>query len=146
MRRRLEAASNQHLSKVADHNFLLLNTASQLRPKDLKKISSIVWVAIALVASAPLLSAQDEEARQGKHHKLSEWLRAFSPEEQAKLRAAHKQALENPDVRAADERRKQANADYHDQLHREMLRIDPSLKPLLDKLSDLRRHNERADY
>ena len=86
--------------------------------------------------------AQEPE-KEGKHHKLWSVLNALSPEEHAKLRAARQQALANPEVRAADERRKKVDAEYRDLLDREMLRIDPSLKPLLDSLGDLRK---RADY
>ena len=112
----------------------------------MKRIIWFAWIATALIAGAFVSPAQDAEPRHGKHHKISEWLSALSTDEQAKFRAAHKQALQNPEVRAAAERRKQANAEYHDLLHREMLRIDPSLKPLLEKLSELARHNERADF
>ena len=112
----------------------------------MKRIIWFAWIAMTLIAGAAVSPAQDTEPKHGKHHKMSEWLSALSSDEQAKLRAAHKQALQNPEVRAAAERRKQANAEYHDQLNREMLRIDPSLKPLLDKLYEFARHNEKADF
>jgi hypothetical protein len=98
---------------------------------------------MAIVASAPITYGQDDQSKHEKHHRLWEWLNALSSDEQAKLRAARKQALQKPEVRAADEHRRQADAEYHNLLQREMLRIDPSLKPLLDKVSDLRQH---ADF
>ena len=81
----------------------------------------------------------------GKHHKdrnVQEWLSLLSEEDRAKFHAAKEQATKDPAVQAANERRKQAEAEYLELLHKEMLKIDPSLKPLLDAITDLKK---RAD-
>jgi hypothetical protein len=106
----------------------------------MRMIAIAVTVLVAMAASA---LAQDNAEQHSKHHKLREWVNALSPEQQAKLHAVRKQALQNAEVRRADEQRKKADAKYRELLHREMLRIDPELKPLLDKISELR---QRADY
>jgi antirestriction protein ArdC len=47
----------------------------------------------------------------GKHHKVQEWLSLLSEADRAKLRAAKQQALKDAVVQAANQRRKQAEAD-----------------------------------
>jgi len=73
---------------------------------------------------------------------VQEWLSLLSDEDRSKLRAAKEQALKDPAVQAANQRRKQAEAEYLELLHKEMLKTDPSLKPLLDAITDLKK---RAD-
>jgi hypothetical protein len=68
-------------------------------------------------------------------------LNAASAEDTAKYRAAKKQAMLDPAVQAANERRKKANAEYRELLEREMLKADPSIKPMLEQMNDLRKHD-----
>jgi len=78
----------------------------------------------------------------GKHHKdrnVQEWLSLLSDAERAKLRTAKEQALKDPAVQAANQRRKQAEAEYRELLYKEMLKTDPSLKPLLDTMTELKK-------
>jgi hypothetical protein len=110
------------------------------------KIRLLLLVVISvggLGAAVSLIRAGDEKDGHNKHHKLWELLGSLSGDEQAKFRAARKQAMENPEVMAAHERRKKADAEYRELLDREMLRIDPSLKSLIEKTSQLRQH---ADF
>ena len=101
-------------------------------------------IASAVIAGSPVVMtfAQDDQGKHGKHHKFAEWLDALSADQLAKLRAARTKALNNPDVHAADERRKKADAEFHNLLRQEMLRIDPSLKTMLDKLEELRKYRD----
>lgn len=102
----------------------------------------LVLATVALLALLPSARAQDREDSGKKHHKIWEWLNAISGEEREKLRAAKKQAMRDPAVQAANERRKQADAEYRELLHREMLKADPSLKTLLDKITELKKHDD----
>ena len=77
--------------------------------------------------------------KHNKHHRVQEWLSLLSDEDRSKLRAAKEQALKDPAVQAANQRRKQAEAEYLELLHKEMLKTDPSLKPLLDAITDLKK-------
>jgi uncharacterized protein HemX len=104
----------------------------------MKRKICVAIITALLVGSPAVGFAQDEEGKH-KHHKFSEWLNALSSEERAKLQAAREQALKNPAVHAANERRKKADAEFYDRLNQEMERIDPSLKATLDSLSDLRK-------
>jgi hypothetical protein len=96
-------------------------------------------IGAAFFATGSLAHAEDPG---GKHHKVQEWLSLLSDADRAKLRAAKEQALKDAAVQAANQRRKQAEAEYRELLHKEMLKTDPSLKPLLDTITELKK---RAD-
>jgi hypothetical protein len=102
----------------------------------------LIAAALVLAQLVPCAKAQDTGEKPGKHHKLWEWLNQMSPDELAKFRAAKEQAMKDPAVRAANEKRKQADAEYRELLRTEMLKADPSLKPLLDKINELRKHDD----
>jgi hypothetical protein len=99
-------------------------------------------LAAVFFATASFAHAEDPGGKQHKHHKVQEWLSLLSEEDRAKFRAAKEQATKDPAVQAANQRRKEAEAEYLELLHKEMLKIDPSLKPLLDAITDLKK---RAD-
>jgi hypothetical protein len=105
-------------------------------------MKGIIAAGITLCLLVPPMEAQDEGKKHERHHKLWELLLNVSPADREKYRTARKQAMANPEVAAAAERRKKANVEYHKLLRREMLKIDPSLAPLLDKLSELRSHDD----
>jgi hypothetical protein len=99
-------------------------------------------LAAVFFATGPFAHAEDPGGKHHKYHKVQEWLSLLSGEDRAKFRAAKEQATKNPAVQAANQRRKQTETEYLELLHKEMLRIDPSLKPLLDTITDLKK---RAD-
>ncbi|PZR75000.1 MAG: hypothetical protein DLM73_06390 [Chthoniobacterales bacterium] len=99
-------------------------------------------VVIGFLSIVSLGHTQDGEEKHHKHHKLWDLLNAASPEEHAKFRAAKKQAMLDPAVQAAYERRKKADVEYRDLLDKEMLKVDPSLKPLLDRVNDLKKRDD----
>jgi hypothetical protein len=94
-------------------------------------------------ATGSLAHDEDPGGKRHKYHKVQEWLSLLSDADRAKLRDAKEQAKKNPAVQAANQRRKQAEAEYLELLHKEMLKTDPSLKPLLDTITDLKK---RADH
>ena len=47
-----------------------------------------------------------------------------------------------PSVQAARQRHLEAQAEYRALLHKEMLRIDPTVKPLLDTMTELKDKND----
>ena len=99
-------------------------------------------IGVAFFATGSLGHAEDPGGKHHKHQKVQEWLSLLSGGDRAKLRAAKEQALKDPAVQAANQRRKQADAEYLELLHKEMLKTDPSLKPLLDTITELKK---RAD-
>jgi hypothetical protein len=90
----------------------------------------------ALVQFSPAILAQSPADKPGEHF-LSErharWA-SLTQEEQAKLKAAHEKALADPVVRAAHEKFKQARREFREVMRPALLKADPSLEPILEKL------------
>jgi hypothetical protein len=98
-----------------------------------------IWAAALQIA--PITFGQDEnEPGKGgpRHHE--ERFANLSPEEREKLKAARQKAMQDPVVQAAQEKMRQADKEFHDALHASMLKADPSLQPILDKLPKGERH------
>jgi hypothetical protein len=58
----------------------------------------------------------------------------LTEEERSKLRAAHHKAMTDPAVKEAHERLKQARREFRDVMHPALLKADPSIQPILEKL------------
>jgi tripartite-type tricarboxylate transporter receptor subunit TctC len=58
----------------------------------------------------------------------------LSPDERAKLRAAHQQAMADPAVQAARDRQRQAAREFRELKRQRMLQADPTIQPILDKM------------
>jgi Spy/CpxP family protein refolding chaperone len=58
----------------------------------------------------------------------------LSEEERARLKAAHQKALEDPAVRAAQERLRQARREFRQVMRPALIKADPSIQAILDKL------------
>ena len=108
----------------------------------MKRFFCAALIGAAFFTTGSLAHGEDPGGKHHKHHKVQEWLSLLSDVDRTKLRAAKEQALKDPAVQAANQRRKQAEAEYRELLHKEMLKIDPSLKPLLDAITELKK---RAD-
>ena len=94
-----------------------------------------ILLAVAALQFAPTAPAQDADAadypRRGRYAKM---LANLSPDERAKLRAAHRQAMADPAVQAAKDRQIQAAREFRELKRSRMLQADPTLQPILDKL------------
>ncbi len=78
------------------------------------------------------------------HHRSERfraWLQGLSELDRAKYEAARETALKNQAVIAARERKKKADQEYRSLLNREILKVDPSLKSLVDKVADLEKRD-----
>lgn len=96
-------------------------------------------IGVAFFATGSLGHAEDPGKKHHKYQKVQEWLSRLSQADRAKLRTAKEQALKDPAVQAANQRRKQADGEYRELLHKEMLKTDPSLKPILDTITELKK-------
>lgn len=94
-----------------------------------------VTLGAAVLQLAPAANAQDPARRAAAS---ARW-QMLSDGERAKLRAAHQQALQDARVRAAHERLIQARREFRDVMQPAMLRADPSVQPILEKLRAGRR-------
>ena len=58
----------------------------------------------------------------------------LTPEERQKLMNARRQAMSDPTVAAAKEKMQAASKEFHDAMDAAMLKADPTIKPVLDKM------------
>lgn len=109
---------------------------------------SIIGV-LALAATlpiAPLVSAQQPQEKASKRAQQahrSARVAALNDDEQGRLRAAHEKALQDQQVRAAHERLQQARREFRDVMGPAMLRADPSVQPILEKMRRPRADKDR---
>ncbi|MDQ3120589.1 MAG: hypothetical protein M3Q89_13655 [Verrucomicrobiota bacterium] len=99
---------------------------------NLKTALIIMAVGIAL-QFAPPASAQggrQEFRRERREARLAN----LSGDERAKLRAANRQAMADPAVQAARDRQRQAARDFRQLKRAALLRADPTIQPILEKL------------
>ena len=91
---------------------------------------SILAVALQL---APVVWAQDEEQARGRR-RWEQRLANLSPEERQKLQSARQKAMQDPAVQAAHDKMRQAHKEFRDAMRVAMLKVDPSIQPILNKI------------
>ncbi len=106
----------------------------------MKRAFCLALICAGVVEAASLARVDAGEPRD-KHHRLGDWLSLISGEQRTRLRKAKEEALKDPVVQAAKQRHQEAEAEYRVLLQKEMLKTDPSLKPLLDTIAELRQHD-----
>jgi len=90
----------------------------------------------AALQIAPGVRAQsptDRPARQFQMERRARWANV-NEEERSRLKAAHQKAMADPAVRAARDRLRQARREFREVLRPALLKADPSLQPILDKM------------
>jgi len=92
-------------------------------------------LAAALQFSPAILaqSPPDKPARQFQMERRARWAN-LTEEERSKLKAAHQKAMADPAVRAARDRLRQARREFRDLLRPALLKADPSIQPILEKM------------
>ena len=107
------------------------------------KMKSLMTMSIlaAALQTTPISFGQDanEPGKGGPRHQ-EERFANLSADEREKLKAARQKAIQDPVVQAAQEKRRQADKEFHDALHASMLKADPSIQPILDKMPKGERH------
>jgi hypothetical protein len=99
------------------------------------KIKSLISMSIlgAALQFGPFVFGQDDE--QGRHGKRWEQqLANLSPEERQKLQAARQKAIQDPAVQAAHDKMRAAHKEFRDAMHAAMLKADPSIQAILNKI------------
>jgi hypothetical protein len=99
--------------------------------------SSVAFILAIVTVSGCAGPAHPRESR-------SRWLKGVSQSDRVKLRALREMVKDDPAVRAADEKRKRANDEYHEALRAAILKQDPSLAPILDRIRKGREKSEKA--
>jgi hypothetical protein len=59
---------------------------------------------------------------------------SLNEDERSRLKAAHQKAMSDPAVRAARDRLKQARREFREVLRPALLKADPSIQPILEKM------------
>jgi Spy/CpxP family protein refolding chaperone len=105
------------------------------------KLTYLLVPALACVAQwAPGVLAQqppdrpDRPFRQFLNERRARLLANLTEDERTRLRAAHEKAMADPAVQAAREKLKQARREFREVLRPALLKADPSIQPILDKL------------
>jgi hypothetical protein len=94
-------------------------------------------VVLAFVQLAPFAFAQEVDGSDLRREvrEREERVNKLSIEEQLKLRAAQQKAAEDPAVKAALEKRNKAIEEFRAALRASMIKSDPSVQPILDKVA-----------
>jgi hypothetical protein len=90
----------------------------------------------AALQFTPCVSAQspaDRPMRQFQMERRARWA-SLNEEERGRLKAAHQKAMADPAIRAARDRLRQARREFRDVLRPALLKADPSLQPILEKM------------
>ena len=91
---------------------------------------------VSAPASTTGTGMEDEEEKGGG--KMRQRLASLSPEEKQKLRAAHKAAMQDPTVQAAKANKSSDKKAFRMAVREAMLKSDPSVGPILEKLKEER--------
>jgi hypothetical protein len=95
-----------------------------------RRILVLLLLTVLLPASGFAQGQRTVDFRRGR-------LAGLSMEEQAKLRSAHDTAMRDPALAASRQRYEQARNEFRDKLREGLLKADPSVQPILEKV---RRH------
>ena len=105
-----------------------------------KLIYLLVPALVCVSQFAPTVSAQppDRDRPDRPFRRFQDDRRArfanLTEEERARLRAAHEKAMQDPAVQAAREKLRQARREFREVLRPALLKADPSIQPILDKM------------
>jgi len=90
----------------------------------------------AALQFVPTVLAQpptDNPARQFQMERRARWA-SLNEEERSKLKAAHQKAMADPAVWAARDRLRKARREFREIMRPALLKADPSLQPILEKM------------
>ena len=101
------------------------------------KMKTIVAISVlaGLIQLASFSFGQDSnKPDKGWRHNHDDHLASLTPAERQKVEAAQKTAMQDPTVQATREKMKQARKAFRDAMHAAMLKADPSIQPILEKI------------
>ena len=99
------------------------------------RMKSLVTMSILAVGLqfVPTVLGQDEETGRGGR-RWEQRLANLSAEERQKLQAARQKAMQDPAVQAAHDKMREAHKEFRDAMRTAMLKADPSIQPILNKI------------
>ena len=105
-----------------------------------KSLITMSFLAVAL-QTAPVVFGQDDVQPMGRG-RWEKRLANLSPEERQKLQAAHQKAMQDPAVQAAHDKMREVHKEFRDAMNAAMLKADPSIQPILNKIPARKRGGE----
>ena len=112
------------------------------------KIKSLIGISIlaAALQLSPILFAQGtNEGASGRGDRWQNRTVNLSADEREKLKAARQKAMQDPGVQAAHEKMRQARKEFMDSMRTAMLKADPSIQSVLDKIPKAGRGEQDED-
>src|SRR5947207_9132517 len=101
-----------------------------------RQVLVIASLAVLLPAGGFAQGPQGNDFRRGRFSRLS-------MEEQARFRSARDMAMRDPALAATRQRYEQARKEFRDKLRDALLKADPSVQPILDKVRRQRHQDQR---
>jgi Heavy-metal resistance len=101
------------------------------------KINSLITasILIGLLQFSPVVFGQGPGGNgAGRGGRWQQRLANLSPEEREKLKAARQKAMQDPSVQAAHEKMREARTEFVTAMRAAMLKADPSIQPVLNKI------------
>jgi len=99
------------------------------------KMLVTISIFAAALQIAPVAFTQNPEAPgRGRRQHQEDRFANLSPDERTKLKAARQTAMQDPAVQAAKEKIRQTKKEFEDAMHAALLKADPSIQPILDKV------------
>jgi len=90
-------------------------------------------VCVSQLAPTAVAQAPDRPDRPFQNERRARWA-SLTEDERTRLRAAHEKAMADPAVQAAREKLRQARREFREILRPALLKADPTIQPILDKL------------
>ncbi|HJT45387.1 MAG TPA: hypothetical protein VJ721_03865 [Chthoniobacterales bacterium] len=100
------------------------------------KIKSLITTSILIGALqlSPVVFGQSQTTDGPRRGRWQQRLANLSPEEREKLKAARQKAMQDPSVQAAHEKMREARKEFITSMHAAMVKADPSIQPVLNKI------------
>jgi hypothetical protein len=114
-----------------------------LKTMKIKSLLVISALAMTLQSGPAVLGQDSDQMGAGQRGRRSEQMANLSPQDRQKLEAARQKAMADPTVQAAHEKVRQAQKEFHDAMRAAMLRADPSIQAILDKMPERAMRNRR---
>ena len=99
-------------------------------------MKSLITMSILALAFqfVPAIRAQDDDEQGKRGRRWEQRMANLSPDERQKLEAARQKAMQDPSVQAAHDKMRQAHKEFRDAMRAAILKADPSIQPILNKM------------
>ena len=101
------------------------------------RIKSLITVSIlvGVLQLSPVVFGQGADgSATGRGGRWQQRLANLSPDERERLKAARQKAMQDPSVQTAHEKMREAGREFVTAMRAAMLKADPSIQPVLDKI------------